>query len=90
MPHPLDADEFTVPLRLPEVSMFWTLEQICQILGVNRGWIKNNAVGMRGGGKRDRRKLIVTDLTPDQDTPTYRVRHNELKRFLSMRNIPYK
>lgn len=89
MGHPLDADEFTVPIKLPEVSMFWTLTQICQILGVTRGWLKNNVMGMSSLDKPDRRKLRVVDLSPGQEKPTWRVRHTELQRFLSVRNIPY-
>lgn len=89
MGHPLDADEFTVPLKLPEVSMFWSLSQICQILGVNRSWIRNNAVGMSSLDKPDKRKLRVVDISSDPAKPTWRVRHTELQRFLSVRNIPY-
>lgn len=89
MGHPLDADEFTVPIRLPEVTMFWTLEQVCQILGVNRSWIKSNSIGMGDREKPNKRKLSVVNLTPGGARPTYRVRHTELQRFLSVRNIPY-
>lgn len=89
MGHPLDADEFTVPLRLPEVSMFWSLAQVCQILGVNRSWLRSNAVGMSSLDKPDKRKLRVVDISSDPSKPTWRVRHTELQRFLSVRNIPY-
>lgn len=89
MGHPLDADEFTVPLKLPEVSMFWSLAQVCQILGVSRSWIRSNAVGMSSLDKPDKRKLRVVDISSDPNNPTWRVRHTELQRFLSVRNIPY-
>lgn len=69
--------------------MFWTLEQVCQILGVNRSWIRNNATGMSPMDKPNRRKLRVVNLSPGEDQPTWRVRHTELQRFLSVRNIPY-
>ena len=89
MGHPLDADEFTVPLKLPEVSMFWSLAQICQILGVSRSWLRSNTVGMSSLDKPDKRKLRVVDISSDPSKPTWRVRHTELQRFLSVRNIPY-
>lgn len=89
MPHPLDADEFTTPIKLPEVSMFWTIDQVAQILGVNRAWIRSNSVGMDAGVKPNRSKLRVVNLTPGKAKPTYRVKNTELQRFLSVRNIPY-
>lgn len=90
MGHPLDADEFSVPIRLPEVTMFWSLDQVCQMLGVTTHWIKGNITGTRAEtGKPDKRKLRVVDITPGSGKPTYRVKHSELQRFLSFRNIPY-
>ena len=90
MGHPLDVDEFSVPIRLPEVTMFWSLDQVCQMLGVNSSWIRGHIIGTRGKRERpDKRKLRVVDLSPDAAKPTYRVKHSELQRFLSVRNIPY-
>lgn len=89
MPHPLDADEFVTPVKLPELTMFWTIEQVGQILGVNRSWIRSNSTGMDARIKPNRSKLRVVNLTPGGPKPTYRVKHSELQRFLSVRNIPY-
>lgn len=87
--HPLDADEFSVPLKLPEVSMFWTTTQVAQILGTSQAWIKANSTVIGGPGGRDPRLLRLVDLTPHEKKSTLRVRHTELQRFLAARNIPY-
>ena len=91
MTNPLAADDFgAVVLRRP--VFFWTLEQVEQMLGVSRGWVRRNGRMATDAmtSRADRAKLRIVDLTPNQDTPTLRVAERDLETFLRVNRIEYK
>lgn len=89
-PNPLEADDFgAVVLHRP--VFFWTLEQVEQMLGVSRGWAARNGRMSTDAltSRADRAKLRIVDLTPNQDSPTLRVRDQDLVTFLRVNRIEY-
>lgn len=90
VPNPLAADDLGgVVLHKP--TFFWTVEQVEQMLGVGKGWVARHGRMATAPAvtRADRSKLRLVDLTPQEDTPTLRVRDADLRTWLRVNRIEY-
>jgi len=88
MPKKTDAP-FLVERRieLPDRPFFWTTDQVALMLQVSESWLRQRSSYAGRSLVTTRSMLRVVNMAEPDETPVWRVSHNELLRWLAHHGV---